>query len=99
MGKRSRSRSNKRSNRSNRSNRSKTFKDLAESELSSVTDMSKQFSPKGKSGLNSVDTKTIRKTASSLRNKSKGLLSMFGLNNFFGTKKNRRGKRVSFYII
>ena len=84
---------------SNRSKGKQSFKDLAESELSSVTDMSKQFSPKGKSGLNSVDTKTIRKTASSLRNKSKGLLSMFGLNNFFGTKKNRRGKRVSFYII
>jgi hypothetical protein len=72
----------------------KSFKDLAETELSSVTDMSKQFSPQGKSGLNSVDTKTIRKTATSLRKKSKGFLSMLGLNKIFS--KSRRGKRVSF---
>ena len=79
--------------------RSKTFKNLAESELSSVTDMSKQYSPKGKSGLNSIDTKSIRKGVSSLRNSSRGFLSMLGLNNLFGTKKNRRGKSVSFLII
>ena len=82
-----------------RNKRSKTFKNLAESELSSVTDMSKQYSPKGKSGLNSIDTKSIRKGVSSLRNSSRGFLSMLGLNNLFGTKKNRRGKSVSFFII
>jgi hypothetical protein len=82
-----------------RSNKRKSFKDLAESELSSVTDMSKQYSPKGKSGLDNVDTKSIRKGVSSLRNSSRGFLSMLGLNNLFGTKKNRRGKSVSFLVI
>jgi hypothetical protein len=81
-----------------RNKRSKTFKNLAESELSSVTAMSKQYGPKGKSGLDSIDTKTIRKGVSSLRNSSRGFLSMFGLNNLFGTKKNRSGKGISFYI-
>jgi hypothetical protein len=60
--------------------------------------MSKQYGPKGKSGLDSIDTKTIRKGVSSLRNSSRGFLSMFGLNNLFGTKKNRSGKGISFYI-
>ncbi len=92
--KRSRKHTNKR-----RSNKRKSFKDLAESELSSVTDMSKQYSPKGKSGLDNVDTKSIRKGVSSLRNSSRGFLSMLGLNNLFGTKKNRRGKRGAFLII
>jgi len=95
-------RSNKRSGRhtnKRRSNKRKTFKDLAESELSSVTAMSKQYGPKGKRGLDSVDTKSIRKGVSSLRNSSRGFLSMLGLNNLFGTKKNRRGKSVSFLVI
>ena len=80
-----------------RHRRNKTFKNLASSELSTVETLSKQFSPQGKSGLNSVDTKTIRKTASSLRKKSKGFLSMLGLDNLFS--KSRRGKSVSFLVI
>ena len=96
MGNRSykRSRSHKRSNKRSGSNKRRSFKDLAESELATVETLSKQFSPQGKSGLNSVDTKTIRKTATSLRKKSKGFLSMLGLNKIFS--KSRRGKRVSF---
>jgi hypothetical protein len=90
---------NKRSRRHHRSRRSKTFKNLASSELATVETLSKQFSPQGKSGLNSVDTKTIRKSVSKLQKESKGLLSMMGLNNLFGTKKNRRGKQVSFLVI
>lgn len=90
-------RSYKRSRRHHRSRRNKTFKNLSSSELATVETLSKQFSPQGKSGLNSVDTKTIRKTASSLRKKSKGVLSMLGLDNIFS--KSRRGKRVSFLVI
>ncbi len=90
-----RSRSGSRS----RSRRTRSFKDLAESELSSVTALSKQYGPKGKRGLDSIDTKTIRKSVSKLQKESKGLLSMMGLNNLFGTKKNRRGKQVSFLVI
>ena len=97
MGKRSRH--NRSYKRSNRTNKRRSFKDLAESELSSVTAMSKQYGPRGKTGLDNVDTKTIRKGVSSLKKESRGLLSMFGLNNFFGTKKNRRNKRVSFFIV
>ena len=99
MGNRSykRSRRHHRSNKRSGSNKRRSFKNLASSELSTVETLSKQFSPQGKSGLNSVDTKTIRKTASSLRKKSKGFLSMLGLDNLFS--KSRRGKRVSFLVI
>lgn len=93
-----RSRHNRTNKRSRRHGR-KTFKDLAETELSSVTTMSKQYGPKGKRGLDSVDTKTIRKGVTGLQKSSRGLLSMFGLNNLFGAKKTRRNKRVSFLVI
>ena len=94
------SRYNKRhTKKRSRSHRRKSFKSLAESEISSVTAISKQYGPKGKRGLDSVDTKTIRKGVTKLQKTSRGLLSMFGINNLFGSKKTRRNKRISFLVI